>query len=181
MNDKTDGNWGSQRAGVLALLAAVAVLATACGSSTPSPGSSASGESANLRQELAYSQCMRTHGVPDFPDPNASGAIRVRTAPNGAGGAVNTSQERTANDACQHLLPSGGVTSPGQVQQEQSAALKFAQCMRTHGLPDFPDPTVTSQATTWNLRRAGISVQSPQFLAGAHTCQHLLPAGVSVP
>jgi hypothetical protein len=181
MNDDTGGNRGLRRAGFLAVVGAVAVLATACGSSASSAASSASGESANLRQEIGYSQCMRTHGVPDFPDPNAAGTITVpRAAPSGAGGAVNSSQMQAANNACQHLLP-GGVMSPVQVQEEQTAALAFAQCMRTHGVPNYPDPTVTSQGIESHLKTAGINTQSPQFLAGVRACRHLLPAGVIAP
>jgi hypothetical protein len=182
MSDDTGGSRGLRRAGALAVMAAVAVLAAACGGSASSPASSASAESANLRQEIAYSQCMRAHGVPDFPDPNASGAITVpRTTPSGAGGSVSSSQMDSANDACQHLLPSGGGASPGQVQQEQTEALKFAQCMRTHGVSNYPDPTVTSQGYSSNLKNSGINTQSPQFLAAVGACRYLLPAGVAAP
>jgi hypothetical protein len=181
MSDDTGGSRVLRRAGALAVMA-VAVLAAACGGSASSPASSASAESANLRQEIAYSQCMRAHGVPDFPDPNASGAIAVpRATPDGAGGSVSSSKMDSANGACQHLLPGGGGASPGQVQQEQTEALKFAQCMRTHGVPDYPDPTVTSQGYSSNLKNSGINTQSPQFLAAVGACRYLLPAGVAAP
>ncbi len=68
MNDKTGGNRGPRRAGALAVAAAVAALATACGG-----GASSSASAPTYVQELALAQCMRSHGVPNFPDPNASG------------------------------------------------------------------------------------------------------------
>ena len=69
MNDKTGGNRAPRRAGALAVAAAVAVLATACGGSAPSSASAPT-----YAQELALAQCMRGHGVPNFPDPRHRGA-----------------------------------------------------------------------------------------------------------
>ena len=92
MNDKTGGRRGPRRAAVLAVVAAVAVLATACGGAClRSSGGSASTGSATYRADLAYAQCMRTHGVPNFPDPNPSGGSHqhqrapARQQPRGAG------------------------------------------------------------------------------------------------
>ena len=90
MNDKTGGNRGPRRAGALAVVAAVAVL-TACGGSPSSSGGPAPAESAAYRADLAYAQCMRTHGVPNFPDPSPRGASHqhqrapARQQPRGAG------------------------------------------------------------------------------------------------
>ena len=70
MNDKTGGSRGPRRAGALAVVAAVAVLATACGVHVSFSGGSASTGSAAFRENLAYAQCMQTHGVPNFPDPD---------------------------------------------------------------------------------------------------------------
>jgi len=103
MNGKTGGNRGPRRAAALAAGAAVAVLA-ACGGSPSSSAGSASAEPATYRADLAYAQCMQTHGVPDFPDPNPSGAISISGHPHG------NSPAARANDACEHLLTSG---SPG--------------------------------------------------------------------
>jgi hypothetical protein len=71
MNGKTGGSRGLRRAAALAVVVAVAVLA-ACGDRPSSSGGSASTEPATYRADLAYAQCMQTHGLPGFPDPNPS-------------------------------------------------------------------------------------------------------------
>ena len=108
MNGTTSGNRGPRRVAALAVVAAVTVL-TACGGSpssaggTSSAGGSAATESATYRADLAYAQCMQTHGVPDFPDPNPSAAIGISGQPHG------NSPAARANDACEHLLPAGST------------------------------------------------------------------------
>src|SRR5208282_2810019 len=103
MNGKTGGNRNPWRAGVLVVVAAVAMLATACGSSDPSSASAPT-----YAQELALVGCMRSHGVPNFPDPNASGGYTL--TPNGslegAGGSIDiyNSQAQAAYGDCRHLL-----------------------------------------------------------------------------
>ena len=84
MNDKTGGNRGPRRAGALAVAAAVAVLAAGCGVVHISLGGSASSSASapTYAQVLALAQCMRSHGVPNFPDPNASGGYSL--TPNGS-------------------------------------------------------------------------------------------------
>jgi hypothetical protein len=167
-------------------VAAVAVLATACGgSSDPSPGDSASGGQATFAQLVALAQCMRSHGAPDFPDPSASGGFNLTTTPNGLNGAIDidSSQIQAAYRACRHLLAGGGPNISQlqqQIQQKQERALrellKFAQCVRSHGVPNFPDPT----SNGLDLKDAAISPTSPQFQAAVRACQHALPAGMHI-
>ncbi len=80
---------------------------------------------------------MRAHGVPGFPDPTAGGPVVV---PNGMN--PNVPAFRSAQGACAKLLPGGG---PGSAPSESArlAMLKVARCLRAHGVPDFPDPTVS--------------------------------------
>ena len=107
MNGNAGGNRGPRRAAALAVVAAVAVL-TACGGSPSSSGGSASAESATYRADLAYAQCMQTHGVPGFPDPNPSaGGMSIRIS----GQLHANSPVVRANDACQHLLPAGSTAT----------------------------------------------------------------------
>ena len=186
MNDKTGGTRGPRRAGALAVVAAVAVLATACGGSgDPSPDSPVSGGPATRAQLVALARCMRGHGAPNFPDPSTSGGFNLTTSPNGSNGAVDidSPQIQAAYHACRHLLAGGGpnISQLQQlIQRKQQQALpgllKFARCMRGHAVPNFPDPTQTGL----NLNDSGISPTSPQFQAAVRACQHELPAGVHI-
>ena len=81
------------------ILAAVILVAAACGSSS-SNGAASSGD---RDQAIAYAQCMRENGVPDFPDPDAQGRLR------GAGHEQQDTPEfRAAMEACRGKLPGGG-------------------------------------------------------------------------
>jgi hypothetical protein len=184
MNDKTGGNRGLRRAGALAAVAAVAVLATACGGSA-SPSQSAP----TYVQVLALAKCMRSHGVPNFPDPDASGgySLTANGSLAGAGGSsvdINSSQAQAAYGDCRHLVPGGPSISQleqdEQQQQQQQAKmlpvmLKYVHCMRSHDVPNFPAPGQSKFGSG-----GPPNVNSPQYLAAASACQHLLPRGDKV-
>ena len=192
MNGNTGGSRGLRRAAALAAAAAVATAATACGSSAPSAGSAALGRSVTFTQEVALARCMRSHGVPGFPDPSPSGGFTLTTTANGPKGAVDidSSQVQAAYGACRHLLSGGGPSVAElrqhlqQAQQKQQEALpalvRFAQCMRGHGVPGFPDPAASGQAPPATSKNSGINPQSPRFAAAVRACQHVLPAGTHV-
>ena len=120
-----------------------AVALAACGSSSSSPGSTSasSGSGREQSQVLAFARCMRSHGVSGFPDPTAGGDIAI--SPSQAQSPVFQSAQR----ACQVLLPNKG-TPPQMTAGEHAAALRFAECMRTHGAPDFPDPVEPNSSST---------------------------------
>jgi hypothetical protein len=110
MNDKTVSHRGLRRAGALAVAAAAAVLATACASSALSSASTpSSGSAPAYAQELALAQCMRSHGVPDFPGFGQPG----QSPPAGNKASVNpgSPQFRAALSACHGLLPPGAHVS----------------------------------------------------------------------
>jgi hypothetical protein len=90
----------------------------------------------NAAQGLAFSQCMRAHGVADFPDPNAQGQTQISGGPNSDLNPNNPTFQKAQN-ACQSKLP---TPSPAQQAQALKSALKMSQCMRAHGITDFPDP-----------------------------------------
>ena len=124
MNGKTGRSRGLRPAAALAVVVAVAVLA-ACGGSPSSSAGSASTESAAYRANLAYAQCMQTHGVPGFPDPNPSEGFSISGHPTG------NSPLARANDACQPLLPAGstgtgGATAPATASPPGAGA---AECL----------------------------------------------------
>jgi len=182
MNDKTCGN-RLRRAAALALVTGIAVLATACGGSDPPSASSPT-----YTQVLSLAQCMRRHGVPNFPDPNASGGYSLASngSLGGAGGSsidINNTQVQAAYGDCRHLLPGGPSFSrlaqlEQQEQQRQDQMLplllKYVHCMRVHGVPNFPSPGGQQKDVS------PVNVNSPQYLAAAKACQHLLPPGAKV-
>jgi len=89
---------------------------------------------------VKFAECMRTNGVSQFPDPDASGHLTIDSVANGSGVDTNSAAWRQAIVACKNLEPPG-FTGQQRSAAQQQAALRFAQCMRANGVPDFPDPT----------------------------------------
>jgi hypothetical protein len=128
----------------LAVVGMVAVISAGCGgtsssgdTSTAAPVSSAGtggNKSATAREKaVKFAACMRENGYADFPDPKASGEFPS------FGISVTPAVWVKALRACKELQPPGSFSahlSP----KELSAARKFAQCVREHGVKDFPDP-----------------------------------------
>ena len=167
-------------AAVITVMATAALLATACGgspSSTGSGGAPRAGRSANSAIPVAYSRCMRSHGIPNFPDPNSSGQIPKQEIVQLG---VSTSVLQTAQQACQRLWPYHGLTQ-AQERQQLTSDLKFAQCMRSHGVPDFPDPTSSAGGAEFVISLSRVGMTEPQLLVKAHECQHVLPADSPLP
>jgi hypothetical protein len=189
MNDKTGGGRGPRRAAAaLAAAAAVAAAAAACGG-----GASSYTTAPTYAQVLALAQCMRGHGVPDFPDPNASGSYSL--GPNGslegAGGSsadINSKQVQAAYGDCRHLVPGGpSISRLEQIEQQEQQRqeqelpqlLRFSQCMRGHGVQNFPDLGGSRQSPAPG-NGAAIDPNSPQFQAAWRACRHLLPPGAQL-
>ena len=127
--------------GMTALLGLVLSLA-ACGGSKAPAGAAAGSSSGGLAQLESYAKCMRSHGISDFPDPTTSpgggAAIETHGGP-GSDLDRNNPRFKAANQSCKSVLP-GGSQTPTQSAQEIAAEVKWAHCMRSHGLPSFPDP-----------------------------------------
>ena len=123
---------------------------------------------------------MRSHGVPDFPGPDSSG--RIPKIAFGQQVGVSDSRLNAAQRACQALWPYQAPTQ-AQLQQQLTDDLKFAQCMRSHGVPNMPDPTMSDGRVVFvfGVSRDGIDPHSPQILAKARECQHVLPPGSPLP
>ncbi len=180
------GPWPARTAAAIIAAAAVALLAAACGGSPSSAGSGGSpnaGGSANSRTALAYSACMRSHGVPRYPDASSSNELASglpKVDPQQLG--VSSSQYQAAQAACAHLLPNGGQMTQAQSQRDLRAMLRFARCMRSHGVPNWPDPTYDSAGWGFNLVHVhGFDPNSPQIDHKMSECSRQLPAGVGVP
>ena len=165
-----------RRAGlIITVLAGLAVFLAACGGgsggsgSTPSgqgpssPGSSQTGSSQS--GAVAFAQCVRSHGVPDFPDPQ-NGHFLI------SGSDQSNPNFNSAVQACQHLLGPGGASNGG--GSNNSQLLAFAHCMQTHGVPQFPDPTANGGIGL----PQGVNPNSPQFQKAWHECQSKLPGNL---
>ena len=166
----------TRAAAFITVVAGTALLAAACGGS-PSPagagGSSNGGGSANSASGVAYSQCMRAHGVPNFPDLGGQVTKQVIVA---ALRQVSDSVARRASDACQHLYPGQHTSQPLTAQQQQDY-LRAAACIRSHGITNFPDPTFSGGSVHFNVP-SGINTSSPQVIQAVQACRHLIPAGL---
>jgi hypothetical protein len=91
------------------------------------------GNTASKREKgVKFAECMRSNGVPDFPDPNANGEFMY-------GVSVTPAVFTKAVAACKSLQPPGSLSGQRSFTQ-QSLALRFAECVRKNGVPDFPDP-----------------------------------------
>jgi hypothetical protein len=145
----------------------IAMLAVACGGGSSS--SPAAGGTTAFQRELAYAVCVRAHGDPGFPDPQSDGTFNSTKANRGAfGGPVFAS----ANKACAH--PEGPGISPAQQEQLTSQALRFAACMRAHGIAGFRF-TPPGQGHSGGLGAPGASPASPQFRSAQQACRKLQP------
>ena len=118
----------------LAALALVALIGAGCGSNGPAGTGAATATKTVSARDTAvkFAECMRAHGVGDFPDPNGKNQFEY-------GVSVSPAVWNRAVGACKALQPPGTLSSKRSTKQ-QSTALEFAQCMRDHGVKDFPDP-----------------------------------------
>ena len=182
----------------VAMLTGVCLLASGCGGSskpssvasvatTTSTGAAAGSDSPSsqtqLQQDaLQYARCMRANGVPNFPDPNSAGGFLFHT---GSGVDPSSPAFQAARAKCQKLLPSG--PTPGSTTQPSAQWLaqmvKAAQCMRRHGIADFPDPATTVPSLQGFVGvvsdiqgaifvfPATLDTQSPAFTRAAAACR----------
>jgi len=124
-------------------LVLLALIGAGCGSSTPaetgSAGTGATATATATKKKLSardkavkFAECIRAHGVSDFPDPNTKNDFEY-------GVSVTPAVWTKAVNACKALQPPGSLSSK-RTTKEQSASLKFAECIRANGVKDFPDP-----------------------------------------
>jgi hypothetical protein len=171
---------------ILALVALV-MMAAACSSTPKSPGVAGEGSpnstnaastggpqsSGALAEMMAYSKCMRSRGILDFPNPTPN--------PGGPGGSFSQSgngqdddldhsnpRYQAANKACQRLLPDAGRI-PAPSAKLLAEELHMAACMRSHGVPNFPDPD--SADGTFDL--SNLDRSSSQYQAAFTSCVSL--------
>jgi hypothetical protein len=141
---------------------------------------------------LAFVQCLRKNGVPNFPEPDSAGRVGVHPD---SGIDLNGATYKQAEAACKTLAPNGQRQDPGAGVaggtgsgppapvgsgsavpggQSHPEVAQYVTCMRTHGQPDFPEPNADGMFT-------GLDLSSPQFKAAQKACQKYLPAGAPLP
>ncbi|HEY1653397.1 MAG TPA: hypothetical protein VGG09_16040 [Acidimicrobiales bacterium] len=181
---------------VAAALIGLAAAAAACSSNPSSPGvagassgtpttaasNNAPSGTASAKQAadaLAYSECMRSHGVSNFPDPGANGQIQISSgSSNGATTGLNPNNPtfQAASKACQSKL--GPPPTKAQQAQALSNALKVSQCMRNHGIKDFPDPTTSGGHISMSIHGGpggDLNPNDPLFAAAQKACMPNAP------
>ncbi len=159
----------------VAIAATVGVAALAgCGSS----GHKSTGSS-RAQGLLAFSECMRGHGVPSFPDPSGGGGLDL----NGTGINPFSPAFTAAQATCRKLLPGGGPGSRHASEQQTQQLVAVAACMRSHGVTGFPDPTTRPPTSLQGYSIAEgiagnlfllvpntIDIHSPAFRHAAQVC-----------
>jgi hypothetical protein len=166
-------NSGPVRALATLTVASLALVAAACGSSTPHPSSpTAAHDPANAAYQ--FSACMRNHGVNNFPDPKVSSSQSGSTTISidvPATLVKSSPQFSAARQACRGLLPSPRDSgSPAQLHAREQEMLAFARCVRSHGFTNFPDPTSQGQLTVGMIHAAGVDLHAPDALPTARAC-----------
>ena len=165
----------------LALLALIGLISAGCGSNAPSEtgttsnstGTASSADAAATKKAtdqdkaVKLAECIRAHGVPHFPDPDAKGDFAF-------GIDVSPAVWRKAVDACKDLAPPGAFSGKRSPKQ-QSAALRFAECVRENGVKDFPDPAngeplIDTTHIPSSNRPGGMTILN----AATHKCRSVL-------
>ncbi len=170
----------SPSGGVASLPSHASKTSTTSSTAPRSAGDSGGGESSPDSQAVAFSACVRAHGVPDFPDPKVSthgNSVSVAIAINPA--ISGNPRFNSAQQACRKLMPGGGPGGGGNQQitpSEQSQYLKAAACIRSHGVPNFPDPTFSGGGV--HIEHQNLNESSPAFKSAVHACESLIPGGV---
>ena len=158
--------------------AALSLVAAGCGGSSRNVATVATPATARAPAGLlTYARCMRSHGVPTFPDPTSSGGISKPEVVNAR--KANPSRFDSADLGCGHLLSSSGLgpQQPTITEADRTDYLRAAACMRARGFPQFPDPSFPNNTVRVNIPRT-IDQNSPQFKRAALTCTKLIPAGL---
>jgi hypothetical protein len=189
-------------AGLFALtLLGTAVLVAGCGSGSSHPSVASQGTTATAATQpitttgaasgaairakavvhaLAFAQCMRTHGEPNFPEPVFHGHSASEVINPSSGVDPDSPQFAAAFGKCKNLLPNGGASAPAGPTITAAARADYveaAACMRSHGITDFPDPAFQDNNVSFNTKTP-IDTNTPQYENALTACRHLIPAGL---
>jgi hypothetical protein len=170
-------NSGRPSPSIALAVVSLALAIAACGSSGKS--SSTTGGSSNF--QLALSECMRSHGVPNYPDPTKGPGGEGFSISSSPGSSSLTVDDITfsgpafqsAEKTCKLF---GGGSSPPPISESQKlAAFHFAQCMRKHGVTNYLDPTFPAGGGISRTVVPGLNLQSPAVKQAAPACGIRIP------
>jgi len=167
---------------VATAISGVALLAAACGGTSPTTSTTGSAAGNGPPKDIAgsayrYSACMRNHGVTNFPDPRvhiSSSGGSTQVAVMIPAGAANSPQFNAARKACAGILPAPSKSDLAQQAHDQlvhkEGLLSFTRCIRNHGINGFPDPNSQGQTSLQQIQAAGIDLNAPNVKAAALAC-----------
>jgi hypothetical protein len=170
------------------VLAALAVAALAgCHSAAPSAGASPKATSMTDQQILGigrqYAQCVRDHGVANFPDMIVvAGQLTLPDDASGDAGDAALRANPAARDACASILqqlPASAQKNTVPSAEDRQKLLQYAQCMRDHGVPEWPDPAADGSFPIANTA-LGAEGKSARILAASEACKKYWDKGISV-
>jgi hypothetical protein len=167
---------------LLGALATAALISGGCGSSGPSgtgtanstattngtgTGSGSGKNATGQDKAVKFAECVRAHGVPHFPDPNTKGDFEF-------GVDVTRAVWGRAVNACKALQPPGSLSAK-RTPKQQTASLRFAQCIRENGVKDFPDPANGQPVVdTYRIPSSNTSAGMTILNAAMHKCGAVL-------
>jgi hypothetical protein len=175
---------GARAAVLVGLVAGLAGLA-GCGGGTDGPGvaraggarATAAAATPSAGSALRFAQCMREHGVA-MEDPGPDGRITLRGDPS------NQGVIEAAQKACRQFEPNGGEGgAPEMSSADQAKFLRFARCMREHGV-EMEDPDFEGGGVRMRLRAPEGGASAPgraEEQEAQRACASMLPAGVDGP
>jgi hypothetical protein len=152
------------------VVVAFALAIAACGSSTHSSGA---GITSSFPQEVRYADCMRSHGVSNFPDPSPGGGFNVRAL----GAEAQAPAFVSAQSACAKLQPGGPAPLRISGEQLYQMAAK-ARCIRQHGFSNLPEPTLVDGGAGTTNPPTGWNPEAPAAVKARKACAHV---GIAVP
>lgn len=139
----------------------IALAAATCGMAIAACGSSSNSSrtGASVSPQVAFAVCMRSHGVPNFPD-----------GPNIPDPLTNSPAFHAAAQVCRKYVQPGGGPHGGIPESTRLSLLHHAECMRAHGVPNYPDPTIPSHGPPNTGPPPGINTNAPAFTRAASAC-----------
>ncbi len=163
----------------LLTLLALLLVATACAKpaepgvarGNPAASASASSSTTAKRDPVAFAKCMRANGIPKFPDPDKDGGISISSD---MGVDPNSTTFKNAQKTCQKYMPPPSAAEQAQAYQD---GLKYAKCMRDHGVSAFPDPDKNGGIKIEAGKGSGLDPDSPTFQQAQKACQSLAGKG----